>query len=627
MNNINLIKKMIPYFVGALCISVSLLLAGCNGDYFNNNNDTYTEGEYFVNETAQNYSYSGSAPATCVIEEDLYENFEADGTVSISFNDNSWETSFEGLISESDVSINAVENSAEDESAAGLEIQYKGTYKLKYILSGNFTGTVFIKNKKADAALVLNNLNITSSDGAGPALRFSSEKRTFIVVPANTINTLTDTRVLNQTNDIYDDKKGSVYSKGALIFTGETSDSKGGSLSVVNKGYKHAVYSKDYIRIAEVTLNVLVEGTTGRDCLRSLNGVIIDGGTISLTGKGSVTDDESAGIKVEGEDADEDDMTVEYTAGAGFVIINGGSITINTVAKGITAHWKSSESVIGNAQYTQNADNSLLCASFLEDSAYSLPNPYVEINGGSINITTTGTPYENHTTGEKCSPEGIEAKANLTLNAGEITLNCTDDAINAGGNVIINGGALYAYSSQNDAIDANGSAGITINGGIIVAIGVKDPECAFDCDNNPVKINGGLLVGLGTNNYSAPSGCSQSTVVLSNQYYGSSRNTMALLDADDNPVFVYTLPSSSGSVMILSSPQIKQGTSYTVRTGLAVSGGTVYKGLYTSLPEIEDMGSETDEFSISSASYIYTNSSGQNFGPNEGNRPEFPGRR
>ena len=67
MNNINLIKKMIPYFVGALCISVSLLLAGCNGDYFNNNNDTYTEGEYFVNETAQNYSYSGSAPATCVI--------------------------------------------------------------------------------------------------------------------------------------------------------------------------------------------------------------------------------------------------------------------------------------------------------------------------------------------------------------------------------------------------------------------------------------------------------------------------------------------------------------------------------------------------------------------------------
>jgi hypothetical protein len=38
------------------------------------------------------------------------------------------------------------------------------------------------------------------------------------------------------------------------------------------------------------------------------------------------------------------------------------------------------------------------------------------------------------------------------------------------------------------------------------------------------------------------------------------------------------------------------------------------------------MGSETDEFSISSASYIYTNSSGQNFGPNEGNRPEFPGR-
>ena len=41
----------------------------------------------------------------------------------------------------------------------------------------------------------------------------------------------------------------------------------------------------------------------GRDCLRSLNAVIIDGGNINLEGKGSVSDDESVGIKVEGEDA------------------------------------------------------------------------------------------------------------------------------------------------------------------------------------------------------------------------------------------------------------------------------------------------------------------------------------
>ena len=76
------------------------------------------------------------------------------------------------------------------------------------MLSGNYTGTVFIKNKKTDAAVVLNNTNITSENGAGPVLRFSSEQRTFIVVPAGTENTLTDTRSLNQSATMYDYKKG-----------------------------------------------------------------------------------------------------------------------------------------------------------------------------------------------------------------------------------------------------------------------------------------------------------------------------------------------------------------------------------------------------------------------------------
>ena len=423
---------------------------------------------------------------------------------------------------------------------------------------------------------------------------------------------------------MYDDKKGSVYSKGALIFTGETSATEGGTLNIENKGYKHAVYSKDYIRIANLTLNVNVSGTTGRDCLRSLNGVIIDSGNINLTGKGTLTDDESVGIKVEGEDADEDDLTVEYTAGAGFVIINGGNLTINTVAKGITAHWKSSESEINNSTYTATANKSLLYTTFLSGTSMTTPNPYVEINGGTINITTTGTPYENQSTGESCSPEGIEAKSNLNINAGTITLNCTDDAINAGGNITINGGAIYAYSSQNDAIDANGSSGITINGGTIVAIGIREPECAFDCDNNPFKITGGLLVGLGTNNYSSPKNCTTATAVLSNSYYGSANTTMAITDEDGNAVFAYTLPSSTGSIMILSSPEFKTGTTYTVKKSVTVNGGTRFHNLYTTMPTVSG-GSATTTFSISAGNYIYTASNvGSNGGPQEGSRPFGP---
>ena len=601
-----------------ISIPAILLLAACSNTYtmdgfyntedfmFNANSTTIITDD----ESTTNYTDTTTVSPSAVIAADLYENFSAAGTVYITLNGTTVTSSIEGNISSSDVIISDTENSASDETAKGVSIQYKGSSKIKYVLSGSYTGTVFIKNKKADAAVVLNNTNITSDNGAGPALRFSSEKRTFIVVPAGTTNTLLDTRNLNQSSTMYDDKKGSVYSKGTLIFTGETSTAAGGTLTITNSGYKHAVYSKDYIRIASLTLNVTVDSTSGRDCIRALNAVIIDKGNIKLTGKGTIQDDESVGIKVEGEDADEDDLTVEYTAGAGFVIINGGNLTINTVAKGITAHWKSSSSVISNSGYTATANQSLLYTTFLSGTTATTPNPYVEINGGIINITTTGEPYEGSTDSDpSCSPEGIEAKGNLTINAGTITLNCTDDAINAGGNVVINGGAVYAYSSKNDAIDSNGSNGITINGGVIVAYGLATPECGFDCDENPFKINGGLLVGLGSDNYTAPSNCRQSTVVLNSSYCGSAGTTMAIVDEDDNPVFVYTLPAGTGSVAIFSSPRISTGTTYTLKTGVTISegSGTRFHNLFTTLPTISGGTYSTISFATSSSNYVYSN--------------------
>ncbi len=584
-------------------ILVSLILSSCSTGFENperqDDNFRKRDDDNFGNNTtsvqitetadATNYSDSTTVVATGCIEDDLYENFTADGTVLISLTGTSAQAiSFEGAVTSEDVSITQVDNSLEDETASGLEIQYKGKLKIKYILSGDYAGTVFIKNKKADAAVVLDNVSITSDNCAGPAIRFSSELRTFIVVPAGTTNTLTDTRELNQSNTMYDDKKGSVYSKGTLIFTGETSTAEGGTLNIINTGYKHAVYTKDYIRIANLTLNITVKGTNGRNCIRALNAVIIDNGTINLKANGTVKDDESNAIRVDGEDADEDDMTVEYTAGAGFIIINGGNITINTVAKGITAHWKSAKSVIGNTAYEQIANNSLLCESLLKATSATVPDPFVQINGGTINITTTGEPYEGRTEDDpSCSPEGIEAKGNLTINAGTISLNCTDDAINAGGNVVINGGAIYAYSTKNDAIDANGSNGITINGGVIVALGLNVPECAFDCDQNPLTINGGTLIGLGSSNYTAPKSGEQRTLVLSSRSLGSAGTTFAIVNQSGEAVFAYTLPSKTGEVAIISSPELKTGTTYSTKTGVTVNGGTKFHNLYTTLPEIK----------------------------------------
>ncbi|MBR4426512.1 MAG: carbohydrate-binding domain-containing protein, partial [Spirochaetales bacterium] len=114
--------------------------------------------------------------------------------------------------------------------------------------------------------------------------------------------------------------------------------------------------------------------------------------------------------------------------------INGGSISIQSVGKAITAGWKLSE----DAETEDTSDD---------------PIPNVYINGGYILIITTGTPYED-SDDESLSPEGIEAKNELYINGGYIELHTTDDCLNAGKAVIINGGYVYAIASDNDSIDS-----------------------------------------------------------------------------------------------------------------------------------------------------------------------------
>lgn len=399
------------------------------------------------------------------------------------------------------------------------------------------------------------------------------------------------------------DTKGSLYTKGALLIGGS------GSLTVT-EGYKHGIYSKDYIRIFGGTLTV---NTSGRNAIQSVNGFVMEDGAITISGTGTNTNNQSRGIIVEG--AEDEDY-----AGEGFIIINGGTINSTTVGKGMSAKW----------DYEDDAET---------DETTDDPYPYVLINGGTINITTTGTPIDEDQSSEgtftdadgvsttetiKLSPEGIEGKQAVFISGGIVTLNCTDDCINASrsdsgyaGQIVINGGNIYAYSSSNDAIDSNGT--LAINGGVIVALTSTTPECAFDCDDNTFAITGGLLVGVGTSNYSEPTSasCTQSTVVLSDTYFGAGSTTFALEDTSSNPVFAFTLPSIFGSsanssyVMIFSSPEIKTGTTYKAVTNVTATGGTTFNNLFTELPAVSGGTTTASGISTSSSSYVYTKTSSQ----------------
>ncbi|MFT4174029.1 MAG: carbohydrate-binding domain-containing protein [Rhodocyclaceae bacterium] len=394
-------------------------------------------------------------------------------------------------------------------------------------LSGTYGKTITVYSDR-DFKLDLAGVTLASTDG--PALNIQSKQRAFVTLSGT--NTLSDTttwtaRTLADGSSM--DLKATFFSEGPLIFSGS------GTLGIAAAS-KHALCSDAHVRLRSGTLSL---NAAKKDGLRANDAFIMDGGALTITTAAG------KGIKVEGK---EDDSTP-----LGFIAINAGSLNITSYDKAITASWEAED-----GDTTTVADD---------------PDPRVTINGGTITVTTTGTPFETST--DSLSPEGIEAKSVLTINGGTLTLNTTDDGLNAGTHIAINGGRLYVKSSLNDAVDSNGT--LTITGGLLVAQGAGAPEGALDADNNTFTVTGGTFVGIGGRNSSVTRAAStQNTVSLSNQAAG----LLVIRDASSNVAFAYTLPNSAAAVL-LSSPALLTGSRYTVyRGGTLASYSELFNGLY-----------------------------------------------
>ena len=206
-------------------------------------------------------------------------------------------------------------------------------------------------------------------------------------------------------------------------------------------------------------------------------------------------------------------------------------------------------------------------------------NPKAFKAGG--NLTMNGGSYTGSTA--QNGGEGLESKANLTIAGGTVEINSYDDGINASTKITISGGSVYCYSANNDGIDSNGT--ILISGGVIVSSGYNAPEEGFDCDQNNFTITGGIMIGTGgaTSTPTASTSTQRSVV-----YRGpGTANVILQVKPASGSTFVYKLPrtysngSSTGMTMLFSLPTLAAGTSYSILSGVTVSGGTEFHGLYT----------------------------------------------
>ena len=548
-------------------------------------------------------------------DEKKVSNIKADSSLYLNLSDLSYSkdgSSYEALAYGEDVKVSdGISIKVSQSQSAGSYVKVSSSDStVRVVLSGTLKdGNVEIEPKKNSTLLLeLDGASISSLNYA--PINVSKASQTYLVLTGK--NVLNDGRQYGrgysevQGVDYYSsdysgeieegaevtkiweegsDTKGSLYTKGSLIISGN------GSLDV-NEGYKHGIYAKDYIHVISGTVNVT---TTGRNCIRSQNGFVMEGGTVNLTGTGSHTNDQSRGIVVEGD---------EENPGEGFIYITDGNVNINTTGKAISAKWDIEEDA-----ETESTDDD--------------PKPVVVITGGNFDITTSGQVIDDEWSGnvtyydsdgievtekESSSPEGIEGKLGIIIEGGNFVIRTTDDSINAsrdgGAFVNISGGKIYASSSRGDCIDSNGD--INISGGTLVALSTLGSEDGFDCDGD-LTFTGGVAAGISgaSKSYASSSNKnnSQNVFVLGSSVAGKAGTTMAVEDSSGKAVFAFTIPSGiSYGLVTISSPNLETGKTYSVKSGVTVSGGENYYGLYTSMPSVSgDTSISTEE-----GSFVYS---------------------
>lgn len=491
-----------------------------------------------------------------------------------------------------------------------------GVYSISGVIGD---GYIYIDSDE-NVKLLLNGVSVTNSKGA--AIYCRSAKNLCVELAEGTDNILTDGSSYSfegeEESAEEDQPNAAFYSKSDLIICGS------GSLTV-NGNYKGGIRCNDDLTIesGNITVtavnngvrgsdSVVIEGgdvtvTAGKDGIKSTNDadesrgyVLISGGNVtvsagedgiqaerdlSVTG-GTVNVTTTGEVASGGNDMDfggwghmwggsstasnDDEATSKGIKSGGAMVISGGEITVN-----------STDHCVHSAGTLNITDGSLTLSSSSGKGISSHGD--LQIDGGAIDVLN--------------STEGIESKALFTINGGEISITASDDGMNSGGgsdyfgfgnsasegdthDMYINGGFIY-INAAGDGIDSNGN--ITINGGTVLVNGpTSGGDGALDCGDrgNTITVNGGTLVAVGSLQMAENPSASSAQNSICAQASLSAGSTLALRDESGNNIVVFTVAKQVQHVVI-SSPDIKTGETYTLYTGVTAEGDSK-GGLYDS---------------------------------------------
>lgn len=512
------------------------------------------------------------------------------------------------------------------------EVSAENCGEITYILKGESDNGSFLQNGSYKSTIELQGLTLTNPSGA--AIDIENGKRIELSAKNGTVNTLVDGEGGKQKAALYCKGHLELKGKGFLSVTGNTSHAIGakeyvemknltleipssvkdgincaqyflmesGSLTIANPGDDgiQVAYKDDSNREDEDTGSITISGgelvignvtATAAKALKAEGDFIMNDGT--LTAKTSAPGEwdssktktkASACLSIDGMvriDGGELQLTATGGGGKGIscegdFVFNDGTLTILTEG-GVLAYVNGELS----QNYTGNTDR--LDSDYKSSPKGVKTDGNVEINGGDIFVTTSGN-----------GGEGIESKAKLTVNGGDVTVRAKDDAINSSKTMTINGGNVDVISTGNDGLDSNGDLYIT--GGVVMAFGAGAPECGIDVNSEggyKLYFTGGYILGAGGGNSTPTSSESTQPFVTVNLSLEADME-VSVSDASGN-LYTFTTPSDltnvnlgggfgggrpggmgggNGSSLLISIPEMTNGSSYTIKAGDSSASGT-----------------------------------------------------
>ena len=530
--------------------------------------------------------------------------------------------------------------------------------EITYNLSGSTTDGEFSLSGSYKCTVSLAGLTLTNP--AGAAINITNGKRIQISAKKNTVNTLTDGANGSQKACLYSKGQIQLQGNGTLNIVGNTKHAikSGDYITVKNltlnitSAVGDGINCEEYFQMKSGSVTISGTGDDGIQC--DLGGttstgetadhddedsgnIYLEGGTLNVT----VTAAAAKGIKSEGDlRISGGDITVKTTGGgtwdstklktkasaclgadgnisisggtlnltstgAGGKGINGdgnftatgGTIIINTSGNAVVASSSGTLSTVSNSQQLDRYQSDYKSS----PKGIKIDGAIVISDQAVISVTTTGA-----------GGEGIESKTSINITGGQVMVNASDDAINSSyntstngsGDLTISGGYVFARSTGNDGIDANGNC--YIKGGVVYAIGSSQPEVAIDANTEQQKklyVTGGTIIAIG--------GLESGSQLTQSCYSSSSwsKNTWYALTVGSETI-AFKTPASGGNTLVVSGasqPSLKSGVS--VSSGTQIFDGAAYTGATVS------GGS-----SVSLSSYT-----GGNGGPGGGGGPGGPG--